>query len=254
MKNQLHIRKGKYWFLVPVFFFCMISTYSQNFNAEVEADINTNDIQNDILDIIGLATNKTETDFSLRYELSVITSDTKNNSSKNSQSGRFTLAPYETKELSKTSVSINPSQRTILLLVLYDVDGKVVGTARKVYDEDEQEKQEKEMSYQKEYEGIILEGMVTERTKTKPGKDFYDYFYQNYSLSPNKTNRMIHVDEIISFGRTTRISVKVEDKVVHQFFARPKLDFLKDQADVALRQVNRYLEYLENRNEYNTKY
>lgn len=227
---------------------------AQNFNLEVEAIINTNDAKDDLLEVIGVATNKTETDFSLRYELSVITSDGRNNSSKNSQSGRFTLAPYETKELSKTSVSVNPSQRTILLLVLYDVDDKVVGTARKVYDEEEQEKAQEQMSFQKENEGIILEGMVTERTKTKPGKDFYDYFYQNYSLSPNKTNRMIHVDEVISFGRTTRITVKVEDRIVHQFFARPKLDYLKEQADAALRQVNRYVEYLDNRNEYNTKY
>lgn len=244
---------GKHWYILPVFLFYSL-TSAQHFNAEVEAIINTYDIQNDILEVTGVATNKTETDFSLGYELSVITSDDRNNSSKNSQSGRFTLGPYETKQLSKTSVSINSSQRTILLLVLYDVDDKILGTARKVYDEEEQDNLENQMSFQKENEGIKLEGIVTERTKTKPGKDFYDYFYQNYSLSPKKTSSIIHVDEVISFGRTTRITVKVEDRIVHQFFARPKLDYLKEQADVALRQVNRYLEYLENRNEYNTKY
>jgi uncharacterized protein (UPF0333 family) len=229
--------------------------YAQNFNSEVAAVINTNDAKDDILEIVGTATNKTEGNFSLRYELSVITSGGNNsNSSKNSQSGRFTLEPFETKNLSQTSVSVNPNNRTIILLLIYDEDDNVVGTDRKVYDQDEQEKVEGEMSFKKENEGIQLLGMVTENIKTKPGKDFYDFFYQKYSLSPNQGNKIIQIDEMISFGRTTRIMVKVEDRVVFQFFARPKLDFLQEQADEALKQVNRYFEYLKNRTENITQY
>lgn len=56
----------------------------QNFNSEVEAIINTNDNKNDILEVTGIAQNKTNVSYGLRYELSVITSNPKvsNNSSK----------------------------------------------------------------------------------------------------------------------------------------------------------------------------
>jgi hypothetical protein len=223
---------------------------SQNFNSEVEAGIKINDSKNDILDIIGTAKNITETTFSLHFELSVITADEgTNNSSKNTQTGRFTLAPFETKNLSQTSVSINPEQRTIILLVIYDLDDEVMGTDRLVYDSQQKEKAAENVSYQKPNEGILLTGMVTDRTKTKPGKDFYDFFYQKYSLSPEQGNKIIEIDEMISFGRTTRIMVKIENDIVYQFFARPGLDFLKEQADIALKQVHRYFEYLKNRNE-----
>lgn len=228
-----------------------IEMNAQHFNSEVKAEIQTNDAKDDILEITGVANNLTEANFSLRYELSVITSNgTSNNSSKNSQSGRFTLEPFETKTLSQTTVSVDPNKRTIVLLVIYDLDDKVIGTDRKVYDEAAQQKAEENLSYKKDNEGIQLTGMVTERTKTKAGKDFYDFFYQKYSMSPQKGNKIIEIVEIISYGRTTRIAVNVEGKTVFQFFAKPKLDYLKEQADVALRQVNRYFEYLNNRNEF----
>lgn len=228
--------------------------HAQNFNSEVEAVISTNDAKEDILEIEGIATNKTEGNFSLRYELSVITSNENNNSSKNSQSGRFTLEPFETRKLSQTAVSIQPENRTIILLLIYNEDDELMGTARKVYDSNEQELAEENMSYQNKNEGIKLMGMVTERTKTKPGKDFYDFFYQKYSASPNQGDKIIHIDEMISFGRTTRILVKVEDRTVFQFFAQPKVDFLKQKAEEALREVNRYFEYLKNRNEAQIQY
>lgn len=224
---------------------------SQNFNSEVKAGITINDSKNDILNIVTTAKNITETSFSLRYELSVITTNEESkNSSKNSQSGRFTLEPFETKNLSQTSVSINPKNRTIILLVIFDLDDEVMGTFRLVYDAKEVENLQEDISYQKTNEGIVLTGLVTDRSKTKPGKDFYNFFYQKYSMSPSQGNKIIEIDEMISFGRTTRIMVKMDDRIIYQFFARPKLDYLKEQADEALKQVNRYFEYLKNRNEF----
>ena len=228
---------------------------SQNFNSKVEAIINSNDIKADILELTGTAKNLTEENFSLRYELSVIKSNPENNnSSRNAQSGRFTLEPYETKKLSSSSVSVDSADKTIILLLIYDEDDNVIGTDRRVYDSAGEKEAGDKASYEKPNEGIELTGMVTENTKTKPGKDFYDFFYQKYSLSPHKGNKIIEIDEMISFGRTTRIIVKIDDRTIYQFFARPKLDYLQEQADVALRQVNRYFEYLKNRNEIITQY
>lgn len=222
----------------------------QNFNSEVEAVIVTNDTKDDLLEITGIAKNLTEGSHSLRYELSVITSSS-GNSSKNAQSGRFALGPFETKKLSTTAVSVSPTTKTIILLLLYDQDDLVVGTDRIVYNDKEAEKK---LSFKKPNEGIILRGMVTEDTKTKPGKDFYDFFYQKYSLGPTQGNKIINIKEEISFGRTTRLSVEVDDKVVYQFFAKPKLDYLENQADIALKQVNRYFEYLRTTRDRITRY
>lgn len=239
---------------VLLLMFPLAPLWSQNFNSEVEAKILTDDAKSDILEITGTAINKTEGNFSLRYELSVITTDERNNSSKNSQSGRFTLEPFGSKSLSQTSVAINPQARTIILLLIYDQDDQLKGTDRLVYDANAKEEAEEQLSYQKPNEGIVLTGMVTENTKTKAGKDFYDFFYQKYSLSPKKGSKIIKIDEIISFGRTTRITVSVEDRTIFEFFARPKLDYLREMADEALRRVNRYFEYLEKRNERITQY
>ncbi|MCF4102049.1 curli production assembly/transport protein CsgE [Gillisia sp. M10.2A] len=233
------------------FLFVFFTGVSQNFNSKVEAIITASNVNDGILELISSAKNLTEANYSLRYEFSVITYDENNNSSKNAQSGRFTLEPFEVKSLSTTSVSIGSGQKTIILLVIYNQDDEVIGTAREVYNDKEAESKpaEEKLSYQRPNEGIELTGMVTENTKTKPGKDFYGFFYQKYSLSPEQGNKIISIDEVISFGRTTKIMVKVEDKIVFQFYARPKLDYLEEKADQALRQVNRYFEYLKNRSE-----
>ena len=232
---------------VCIFCLCMPAFLcGQNFNSEVEAIINTNDNKNDILEVTGIAQNKTNVSYGLRYELSVITSNPKvsNNSSKNSQSGFFTLEPYETSSLSTTSVSINPQMQTIILLLIYDEEDQLMGTARKVYEPISQAAKNEKLSYKKDNEGIQLYGLVTENTKTKPGKDFYDFFYQKYQLSQNPENKIIEIDEMISFGRTTKIMVKIENQIVFQFYSRPKLDYLEEMAGVALQRVNRYFQNL----------
>ncbi len=240
--------------LLVLIFLISVSAEAQNFNSEVEASIKTNDNKDNLLEITGISKNLTEATYSLHYELSVITSSGDNNSSKNSQTGRFTLEPFETRELSSTTVSINPKQRSIILLIIYNEDDEVMGTSRIVFEEKTEEKEENQLSYENRNEGIELTSMVIQRTKTKPGKDFYDFFYQQYSLNPVEGNKMIEIEEMISFGRTTKIMVKVDDKVIYEFFARPKLDYLKEQAVTALQQVNRYMEYLKNRSEKISQY
>lgn len=237
-----------YWqtgFLILILFFSPFMN-AQNFNSEVEAVIKINDNKDDLIEITGVAKNLTDAIYSLHYELSVITSSESKNSSKNAQTGRLTLESFETKELSSTTVNINPEQKTIILLIIYNEDDEVMGTDRIEYVEEEEKE---EFSHTKRNEGLQLSSMVIQRTKTKPGKDFYDYFYQNYSLNPIEGARMIEIEEVISFGRTTKIMVKVDDRVVYGFIANPRLEFLKEQAEHALKEVNRYVQYMENRNE-----
>lgn len=229
--------------------------HTQHFNSEVQSILQVQHANN-ILDVTAIAKNLTKENKSLHYELSVITSATPGgNTSKNAQTGFFTLKPYETKNLSRISVSIDDNNQTILLLLIYDKDNKLQGTARKVYPEEEEENlKEKQVSYTKPYEGIELEGMVTERTKTKAGKDFYKIFYQKYRLNDSPGNKIIKIEEAVSLGRSTKLMIIIDNDVLFQFYARPKLDYLEEMADLSLRYVNRYFENLKKRKEYITRY
>lgn len=226
--------------------------HAQNFNKEVDPVINIEKLADDIFRITASAKNLTETVFSLQYELSTIKKG--QNSSKSSQSNYFSLQPSEIKTLATTTVNLDKDSEIIVLLFFKDDDEKIISTRREVISADSEKMAEEELSYQNENEGIKLSGFVTENTKTKMGKDFYDFFYQKYQLSGLDSQRLISVNEIISFGRTTRLNVMVEDRVVYQFFAEPKLDYLRENADNAINQLSRYLQYLENRNEYQKQY
>lgn len=238
-------------YLLLFFLFAHIG-YSQNFNKEVEPIISIQEKASDFYTITASAKNLTQTALSLSYELSVIKKGV--NNSTNQQSNFFSLQASEVKSLASTSINHSDSTEIVILLIFKDDNQKIISTNRKLIKSNEKETIKEELSYQKKNEGIRLTGFVTENTKTKPGKDFYDFFYQQYMLSELESERMISVNEIISFGRTTRLSVKVEDRVVYQFFARPKLDYLRENADKAINEVSRYLQYLENRNEYTNQY
>ena len=241
---------SKFSFLLLLLSAC--SSYSQNFNKEVEPVINIQEKSSDFYTITASAKNLTQTALSLSYELSVIKKG--DNNSINKQSNFFSLQASEIKSLVSTSISHNDSTEIVILLIFKDNNENIISTNRKLIISNENETNRDEISYQKNNEGIKLTGFVTENTKTKPGKDFYDFFYQQYMLSGLESERMISVGEIISFGRTTRLIVEVEDRVVYQFFARPKLDYLRENADKAINEVSRYLQYLENRNEYTNQY
>ncbi|MFV8280002.1 CsgE family curli-type amyloid fiber assembly protein [Christiangramia marina] len=228
------------------------SGYSQNFNKEVEPIINIQEKASDFFTITASAKNLTQLALSLSYEFSVIKKGV--NNSANKQSNFFSLQASEIKSLASTSISQDDSTEIVILLIFKDDNEKIISTNRKLIKSNEKETAKEEISYHKRNEGIKLTGFVTENIKTKPGKDFYDFFYQQYMLSELESEHMISVDEIISFGRTTRLSVKVEGRVVYQFFARPKLDYLRENADKALNEVSRYLQYMENRNEYTNQY
>ncbi len=217
--------------------------FAQNFNKEVEPGIKQEySDETSFNTLTAFAKNLTDGVYSLRFEWKLIYKD----SSKNKFfEGRFTLQAYEIKDIEQIDLPIIENEIVVLLL-FYDPNDELISTFRKVIDNNKKDG----FSFKKKNEGIKLTGFVTEDTKTKAGKDFYDFFYQKYNLMPEKSDEIIAISEKINFGRTTRIIVKVNDREIYQFFAQPKLDYLRDQADKAIIQLNKYLQYLKNRNEY----
>lgn len=247
---------------ISVFLFLgllMISEYSiaQFYNKEVAATIDFEIKDNTMLQISGSAENRTEINKSLRYVLSVIKSDAKDgNSNNNTQEGRFVLEPNSKKSLSQTTVNIVATDRTIILLLIYDENDKILGKDRKVLNGSalENEKQIEASSQKSEIsqdikksgdDGFILRGMVVEDTKTKAGSDFYDLFYSLYLSNNINGEKIVKVQEKLAIANNTQIEVLVGDDTIVQFIINPRSQYLKAMAEQTLIRVNTYFQRLQ---------
>ena len=230
----------------------------QHYNTEVKATIDVEVRDNSMLQIIGLAENKTAIEKSLRYELSVIKSDKKKegkgNSSKTGQKGRFVLPAGDKKELSISSVNIDEQNRTIILLLVYDEADVLLGKDRKVLNGLEGEKDgttldgdsirtsaEPDVKESGE-DGFILKGMVIEDTKTKAGNDFYDFYYGRYLAKKINGDAIVNVTEKLAIGSNTQIEVKVGDDVIMQFIVNPRAQYIESMADRAIYRTVAYFQ------------
>ena len=233
-------------------FFCM----GQFYNEEVEASIDLEVLDNSVLQVVGSAYNKTEINKSLRYDLSVIKGNTDAvNKSKNNQGGRFVLEPGTKKNLSITSINVVENDRTIILLLIYDEDDKIIGKDRKILngiegeedsvDQDTAEIVDSDVDDSEE-DGFVLRGMVIENTKTKAGSDFYDLFYSSYLAKNIDGEKIVKIDEKLAIASNTLIQVVVGDQLVMQFIMNPRNQYLEQMAEQAVYRVNLYFQKLRN--------
>ncbi len=224
---------------IHIFMICQFSM-AQYTNTEVVAKIKTNTIDDSVI-IVGAAVNTTEVYKSLTYVLSVFKTDTNANVAKNTQEGRFTLESNENKELVNTAITIDEDSKIVLLLLIYEED-KIIAKDRIAFNE----KKNEEIREQEETsnDGVALKGIVLDETKTKPGRDFYDYFYNTYILNQINGNKVVGVYEKLSFGRSTIIQIKIEDVVVHEFLGKPDQEYLDNMSKISIRKVYKYFKDL----------
>jgi len=228
--------------LFCLFFFCCTCVYGQYLNKDVKAVLEVVKSEN-IFEITSKAENISDINQSLTYELKVFKKNEKSgNESENNQSGRFVIAPDEIKKISFSAISSNAkNERVIILLLIRNLDNEIIGKARNVIINGEVELNEKKITLKnKPKDGIRLSGVVLEKVKTKPGRDFYGFFYSQF-LSYNFTDsRIVLVEEVFSRGRTTKVHIKVDNKKVYEFFVQPKTDYLKNNANIAVKIIYNY--------------
>lgn len=241
--------------------FCLLNILIVNgqiVNTQVKAELKIIERDN-YIDIISVAHNNTNYYINFYFDMRVIKNDKKNwNSSKSSQSGRKTLKPNENSELTQTTINSNGSSaEVIVLLLFYDNDKKMIGRDRVVFKSGKKvlEKVKQEVvELPERNDGIELTGIVVENTKTKAGKDFYDFFYNKYLYSEKKGNKVVTISEFIFSGRQSRIDIKIDEKEITKFFVRPNEEYLEAMADVVLRRVQKYFSDVERNKEFITKY
>ena len=250
-KCQLYYKRA-ITFAVILFF--SLNCFGQ-YNTDVEAKIKINQ-KDEHANIIGTAFNKTEIYQSLFYKLTVFKTDTDGNKSNDEQSARFVLNANEKKELSTITVSSKGSSRIIILLLVYNLDNKIIGKDRIVFNDTKKSEddikvkqdiiakvnagKEKQDIDTNNRDGLELKGIVVEETKTKPGRDFYRLFYELYSSNEINGNKVVTIKEILALGRNTKIEVLVGDTKVFAFFVRPSSEYLKKMNDYAIIKVYKY--------------
>lgn len=227
-----------------LFFANMQTISSQTVYKEVKAKIEVEEIEN-ILSITGTAENLKAVYKNISFKLSVFKKNKSNdNKSSNMQDGRMTLEPINKVILSKTQINRGKDNQIIVLLLIYDEDNVIIGKDRIVFGQEEEPK----VSVLKPNDGLEMIGIVSNETKTKLGNDFYDFFYSEFSKLKINSNKIIYVQEELTFGRTTKIIVNIDGEIIEEFIARPEEDFLKYMSQTASSKVFKYFKNIEKQN------
>lgn len=186
------------------------------------------------------ATNTSEVFKNLRFVFTAFKTDNKGILTKNGQDERFTLEANERKVLSNFAIHKKIKDKLVMLLLIYD-DAKIIAKDRVALNE----KKKKAIIYDPD-DGIEIKGIVIEETKTKPGKDFYEFFYNSYNQNQINGSKVVGVYEQLSFGRSTIIQVKIDDQLIHEFLAKPDIEYLEQMSGMAIRKVFKYFKDLKN--------
>jgi hypothetical protein len=231
------------WFCLLVFF-SLQKTYSQAVYKEVKAKIEVEKIEN-MLSVRGTVENLKSEYKSISYKLTVFKKNKYNsNSSKNAQDGRIILDPQQKVILSKTQINEGKDDQIILLLIIYDENNVIIGKDRIEMGVDDESK----VGEVKPNDGLEMMNIVSNDTKTKLGNDFYELFYKEFSKLKIKTNKIVSVQEEMTFGRTTKIMVSVDGELINEFISKPDEDFMKYMAEMVSDNVFKYFKNIEKQN------
>ena len=244
--------KTNYLFIVLLIgnYFC----YSQAsvLQDQLKAKIDIERTEN-ILKITGTAENLIDITKSASYTLSVIKNSlsAKNNKSNNVQKGLLTLEPGEKIKLSSTQININEDDEIIVMLLFFDDEKNVISKERLVFNSD---KKKINTQINSPDGNFILKGIVTDNTKTKIGKDYYDKYFYYYTEIGINGNEIVVLNEELSFGRNIRISIEINNEVIYEFMARPDDEFLDAVANESAKRTYFYFREKENQSKYFTQY
>jgi len=243
-------------------FFMLPSTivYSQFYNKEVKAEIKVEN-KGEFITFTAFAENLTPSDLNLKYQFLIFKSDSNNNTSKTSQGDLFFLKANDKISLSSTSLNFNHSGLIKVILLINDLEDNPLGKDTKELENTEETLKEVESKKEqiivsqdeaKPQDGVIINGLVLESTLTTYGRDFYRFYYSEYYNKQIVSPRNIEIEETPGRGRSTRITVKIDDQIIMQFFAQPKKKFLQEMAGIALSRTVAYIQQLKSGN--NLKY
>jgi hypothetical protein len=218
-------------FLLLLFCLGKTTVFSQeNVNAKI-----LNTVRDNLIALKAVAQNNDEIyKYDYSYLFFLLKKGPNGNYSKNSQSGKFSLEPYEEKELAILNVNIQKNEEINIFLFLRKNGVLISKDSLRFFTIDNENEMVLDES---EFE---IKGIVVDEAITKIGKDFHEYFYQIYNLSGNKYPFIITIKEKPSFGRSSIISIEVDDNKIDEFYSKPDEEYLRAIAISTLQKLSLY--------------
>lgn len=99
-----------------------------------------------------------------------------------------------------------------------------------------------------------MRGIVTDETKTKVGKDFYDMYYYKYNEYKINASKIVSISEEFSFARNTKLVITIDNETIYEFMAKPDDEYLNYMVGKSIYATYTYLKDLEKQNKYFTQY
>ncbi|KAB1155289.1 hypothetical protein F7018_12505 [Tenacibaculum aiptasiae] len=229
--------KRKNLFLVLISCFCLSYVYSQEFGKRnVKGKINLIKVD-DFLTLRALVVNE-EAFFidKLNYNFVALKKGISGNYSKSNQTEDFSLKPREEKQLSTIKINMKKGEELRVYLFIKYEDKLIHRDTLFLGQKIKTVKRKQKVSEQQ----YLIRGIVIDEAITRIGKDYHDFFYKEYLVTGKNYPFIIKIVEKPALGRSSMISVEVDGKKVHEFFARPTEDYLKSNVVYAMRKLRRY--------------
>ncbi|WP_082854360.1 MULTISPECIES: CsgE family curli-type amyloid fiber assembly protein [Flavobacterium] len=95
---------------------------------------------------------------------------------------------------------------------------------------------------------------MSDDTKTRVGKDFYDLFYYLYNEYKINSIKIVNLNEEFTFSRNTKIIISIENEIIYEFLTRPDEEYLNEMAEQSIYATYLHLKNLEKQTKYFTQY
>ena len=226
-------------FKIHIILCCLMLSFNQFYgqlNEVVKAKINIQESDNLILIRAQVENDESVFKSNLYYNLLALKKNASGNFSSNRQEGEFSLNPEESKTVSEIRLNLNADEDLRIYLFVKQENVLISKDSLYILPQKQQQAQKKVVR-ETDFE---LKGIVVDEVITKIGKDFHDYFYQDYLNSGTQYPFIITIKEKPYFGTSSIITVEVDDQVLFEFMSKPDGEYLKSGVKASLQNLSQY--------------
>lgn len=172
----------------------------------------------------------------LNYNLVALKKGAKGNLSKNNQSGDFSLEPKEEKTISELKINLGEKDEMQAYLFIKQ-KGKLIFRDTLFLNTKTIKKQKEKRVDESNF---MLRGIVIDEAITRIGREYHDIFYKEYVVTRRNYPFIIKIKEKPAMGSSSIIMVLAEDKKIHEFYAKPEEDYLKQNVAIAMQRLRQH--------------
>lgn len=218
-----------YFSIIAILCFVFYLIAQENYyEPKIEFNIKENTIE-----LYATVLNKGEIYSDLNYLFLAVKKGRNDNLSNKKQEGKFIAKQNQRLVLSQVQMNFELEDELKAYLFIRDEnqnklltkDSLIINFNQKTLDNSLQERVLDQIEFKPEE--FIIRGLVSDHTKTKVGRDFYDIFYSSYNLMNSKFPFLIEIQELPSQGRNSKVIVKAEEKIIYEFMLTPNEEMMR---------------------------